>query len=269
MTFKIIFETDAEKDEIETKIKDNVNEITSVNQGLEPRADSHAREDKPQYEEHPNPHDPHFPANVPPPNYVYDSHQSGDSAPLRTATEESPSQGAPNQPYQSGQGAGHGFPFLNRPPPPPPPPPPYRPQLAQQTSDGTRQYFSQNQSMNPAFQHSEYNNFRPSLSSPLLSSHAPPPQQWYPPDYDARINVLPPPLISKDRPPSTADKQEDKVTEPIVREGGKSKTAGKLIPRQITKKKVLPEGLVGKVTQVTKDSVNEELRKNAYILGKH
>ena len=74
--------------------------------------------------------------------------------------------------------------------------------------------------------------------------------------------------MSKDSSDSSGVREEDKVTEPIIREDVKSKTARKLIPRQITKKKVLPEGLLGKVTQVTKDSVNEELRKNAFILGK-
>ena len=59
-----------------------------------------------------------------------------------------------------------------------------------------------------------------------------------------------------------------KAKDPVVKKNYSQKpAAGKLIPRQVTKRKVLPEGLLGKVTQTTKDSVNEELRKKAFILG--
>ena len=60
----------------------------------------------------------------------------------------------------------------------------------------------------------------------------------------------------------------DKPNVIIVKRHESEKPIGKLIPRQVSKRKVLPEGLLGKVTQTTRDSVNEELRRQAFVLGK-
>ena len=91
---------------------------------------------------------------------------------------------------------------------------------------------------------------------------------WYPPDYDGRLRNPEPDKHFKKVETDMNNKTNDRQGNIVIKELDSLKPVGKLIPRQVRKRKVLPEGLLGQVTKATRDSVNEELRRTAFILGK-
>ncbi len=56
-------------------------------------------------------------------------------------------------------------------------------------------------------------------------------------------------------------------SELVVRRLDRAPAPGRLVPRQVTRRRVLPPGLLGRVERATRDAVNEELRRNAFVLG--
>ena len=91
---------------------------------------------------------------------------------------------------------------------------------------------------------------------------------WYPPDYDGRLSNPETDEHLKMAVSDVNNKMNNTQGDIVVKKPDFQKPIGKLIPRQVRKRKVLPEGLLGQVTQTTRDSVNEELRRTAFILGK-
>ena len=114
-------------------------------------------------------------------------------------------------------------------------------------------------------------NYRQAVPHPQEES--PMTQEWHRLDQNVRLDA------PQNHPKSTEKSSEADVIKRnktegnpeglLVKKYNSEKPGGKLIPRQVSKRKVLPEGLLGKVTQTTRDSVNEELRKQAFILGKY
>ena len=92
---------------------------------------------------------------------------------------------------------------------------------------------------------------------------------WYPPDYDGRLSNPETDEHLKMAVRDANNKKNNTQGDIVVKEPDSQKPIGKLIPRQVRKRKVLPEGLLGQVTETTRDSVNEELRRTAFILGKY
>ena len=118
-----------------------------------------------------------------------------------------------------------------------------------------------------------HQDFHDAATFPMLPNWNLPPVEgtskgWYPPDYDGRLRNPEPDKHFKKVESDANNKTNNTQGNIVIKELDSLKPVAKLIPRQVRKRKVLPEGLLGQVTKTTRDSVNEELRRTAFILGK-